>query len=379
MSSTLSPNMNLIVPGVGTEDGPQYAIDVNNSLAIIDQHTHAPGSGVAITPNALNINSALTFNSNFATGLAGLTLIAQSLTPAINTIYQSGTDLYFVDGAGNNVRLTQSGGVAGSPGSISNLTPPASASYIAGNSTFVWQSGASIAANMDAGALLMRNLTPNSTFALTLQPPAALSSNYSITLPVLPAAQSVMTMDTSGVISTQLQTSLVPPGVISAYGGAVAPAGYLICDGSSVSRTTYADLFAVIGTAYGTADAFSFNVPELRGQFIRGVSGTSGFDPDAASRTAVAIGGNTGNNVGSGQLSELGSHMHTYTDPGHFHTSNPPGPSTALLTPGASLINIINGTAPVSTDSKLTGITINNTGGAETRPTNVYANYIIKT
>jgi hypothetical protein len=132
--------MNLPVPVVGQEAGPQYAIDVNNSLNIIDQHNHSPGSGVQITPNGIDINTSLPFNSNFATQLAGLTLVAQSSTPANSTIYETGVDLYFVDGNGNNIRITQSGGIAGSPGSIGSLTPPASVTYNSAASTFIFQS-----------------------------------------------------------------------------------------------------------------------------------------------------------------------------------------------------------------------------------------------
>lgn len=201
MSTNLSPNMQLPVPAVGSESGPLYAQDVNNCFALVDAHTHLPGSGVPITPGAININTFLNFNNNLATALAGLTLTAQSVTPAVNTIYESGLDLYFVDGVGNNVRITQSGGVAGSPGSISNLTSPASAAYVAMSSTFVWQSNTSIAANMDFGSAIFRNLSPNSTFGLTLQAPAALASNYSITLPALPASQKIMTLDSSGILA----------------------------------------------------------------------------------------------------------------------------------------------------------------------------------
>lgn len=198
MSYINSPNMNLPVPVVGSEAGPQYATDVNNSLNIIDQHNHSPGSGVQITPNGLNINTALTFANNFATNLAGLTLTAQSVTPANSTIYQSGVDLYFTDGLGNNIRITQSGAVAGTPGSIANLTSPASASYVSASKTFVFESDTSIAANLDAASILLRNISPNSTNAVTLAPPAALGSNYTVTLPALPASQKIMTLDSSG-------------------------------------------------------------------------------------------------------------------------------------------------------------------------------------
>lgn len=202
-----SPNMNLPVPVVGNEAGPQYATDVNNSLNIIDGHTHTPGSGVPITPDAIDINTTLVFNNNLASTLAAANFSPQSVPPDLDTVYVSGVDLYFVDGVGNNIQITANGGIAGSPGSISNLTSPASAAYVAGTSTFVWQSNTSIAANMDFGAAVMRNLSPNSTFALTLQAPAALSSNFTITLPTVPVANSFMTLSPGGVMSGSISTA----------------------------------------------------------------------------------------------------------------------------------------------------------------------------
>ncbi len=207
MSTTNTPNMTLPVPGVGTEPGPQYAIDVNDSLNIIDRHDHTPGSGVAITPSAIDINSALTFAGNFATNVAGVTFTAQGSTPAPGTIYESDVDLFYVDGDGNVIQITTNGGVAGTPGSITNLTPPASATYVSVSSTFVWQSDTNIAANLDAGSLIMRNLTPNSTFSLTLQPPAAMGANYALTLPSLPLADAFLTIDTSGSIDGSIPTN----------------------------------------------------------------------------------------------------------------------------------------------------------------------------
>lgn len=207
MSVTNSPNMGLIIPTVGSEPGPDYADDINASLTLVDLHDHSPGKGVQITPAGLNINDDLDFNGNFAIDVAGVELEAQSSTPDIFTVYANGLDLYYVDGLGNNIRMTQSGGVAGTPGSIANLVPPATATYVSGSKTFVWQSGVSIAANMDAASLLMRNITPNSTFALTLQPPAALSQNYSITLPALPGVNSFMQISSLGVISNTIPIS----------------------------------------------------------------------------------------------------------------------------------------------------------------------------
>lgn len=199
MGYTLSPNMNLRIPGVGTEQGPDYAIDVNfDLLSILDIHDHSSGKGVQITPDGLNINSSLSLNNNFATEAAGITFQAQSVTPSVGTIYQVSDDLYFVDGLGNNIRITQSGGVAGTPGSITNLVAPASVNYVAGSQTYVFQSGTSIAANLDGASFIFRNLSPNSVFGITMSAPAALASNYTLTLPALPASQKFMTLDASG-------------------------------------------------------------------------------------------------------------------------------------------------------------------------------------
>ena len=99
--------------------------------------------------------------------------------------------------------------------------------------------------------------------------------------------------------------TLFPPGLIAPFAGSAdkVPAGWLLCDGSAVSRSNYANLYDAIGVNWGTGDgATTFNLPDLRGMFLRGVSGESGNDPDAGNRVVLADrGGNTGNNVGSYQ------------------------------------------------------------------------------
>jgi len=65
-------------------------------------------------------------------------------------------------------------------------------------------------------------------------------------------------------------------GAIKPWGKATAPDGYVLCDGASLARTgTYADLFAVIGTTYGSADGSSFNVPDLQGKMPQGYDGST--------------------------------------------------------------------------------------------------------
>ena len=70
-----------------------------------------------------------------------------------------------------------------------------------------------------------------------------------------------------------------PTGGIVSYGASTAPSGWLECDGAAVSRTTFADLFSVIGTTWGAGDGSStFNVPDFRGEFLRGWDDGKGTD-----------------------------------------------------------------------------------------------------
>lgn len=78
----------------------------------------------------------------------------------------------------------------------------------------------------------------------------------------------------------------IPPGITLPYGGTTAPNGYILCDGSAVSRTTYAALFAILSTTYGVGDgSTTFNVPDLRQRFPLG---------KATSGTGSTLGGTGG-------------------------------------------------------------------------------------
>lgn len=83
---------------------------------------------------------------------------------------------------------------------------------------------------------------------------------------------------TDGVPSNLIVNDSVPIGAIQAYGGATAPAGWLMCDGSAVSRSAYSELYVAIGTTFGEGDgSTTFNLPDLRGRTIQGV-GTLGTE-----------------------------------------------------------------------------------------------------
>lgn len=408
--------MNLPVPVPGEESGPQWSFDLNSCMTIIDGHNHSAGSGVQINPAGININSDLPFLNNNAVSLRSSRYQVQgsllNLATDIGCLYVSGLDLYYNDISGNQVRITQSGGVAGSPGSISNLTSPASAAYVAGNETFVWQSDANTAANMDAGSYIFRNITANSN-GITVSAPSSLASNYALTWPAaLPASQKFMTMDNSGniaapwttdnttiqIASNQLSvivSGVTPTASLRMSASSTVSAGWLLCDGTGVSRTTYSALYAEIGDSCGHGDgSTTFNLPDYRGQFLRMVSGASGRDPDASSRTAMNTGGNTGNNVGSVQAGQYASHTHTQNAHGHTNTVNDPthshttGGSTGQGSSSRGYVDTTGYTSHTAGDAAATGITVTidnttasnqNSGGNETRPTNAYVYVFIKT
>ena len=80
----------------------------------------------------------------------------------------------------------------------------------------------------------------------------------------------------------------VDTGTIAAFGVSTAPSGYLKCDGAAISRTTYADLYTAIGTTFGSGDgSTTFNVPDLRGVWVRGLDDGRGKDSSRALSNTV--------------------------------------------------------------------------------------------
>lgn len=205
MSSTMTPNMGLTVPATGTEQGPDYALEINADLSTLDQHNHTTGNGVPIPSSGLNINADLPMGSNNLTLARSIRFAPQGSPLALGTdlgcIYESGVDLYYNDGNGNQIRITAAGSVAGATGSITGLVSPASASYSPGSATFTWQSNSNVAANMDFRSAILRNSTVSSN-GITLSAPSSLPGNYTLTLPsTLPAGQRFATIDNSGNVA----------------------------------------------------------------------------------------------------------------------------------------------------------------------------------
>lgn len=123
-----------------------------------------------------------------------------------------------------------------------------------------------------------------------------------------------------------------PAGAIVAYGGSTAPDGWLLCDGSLVSRTTYADLFAVLGTAHGAGDgSTTFGLPDLRDRFVRGKGASSAIGNTGGAATHLhAVGlsiGTSGTNAREtgDTLTQDASPVSGHLTVDHYHSSSVSG------------------------------------------------------
>ena len=183
--------------------------------------------------------------------------------------------------------------------------------------------------------------------------------------------------------------AMMPAGMIVPFAGPKEniPDGWLLCDGATVSRTTFFALFRAIGTAWGQGDGTTtFNLPDLRGMFLRGVSGDSGNDVDAESRMMLKNenGGNTGNNVGSYQgdaIRNITGSINASSSADNcqaFGETYPEadGALKAILGWQRHLSDGSNG------NTMLRGVVFDASGsapvGSDNRPKNVYVNYMIK-
>lgn len=312
-NTIISPNMNLPVPVPTVDPGPDYANNEVQCFNTIDAHNHTPGNGVQITPAGLNINSTLDLQNQTLNNVGQINLTSQSVVSTISTIFEQGVDLYFNDGNGNSIRITQNGAVSGSTGTITGLpSGTASASYQSISGTFQFQSATNTPANI-TGATVSIAPQVASANSISLAAPNPLSSSYQFTFPNgTPTNSSFLKTDSSGTLSYTDVNFVLPPGMIMMFGGISIPTGWLLCDGSIVSQTTYANLYAVIGPAFnlGGEGVGNFRVPDFRRRVGAGSGGVS----------SIYLGNNIGDRGGfethTLAIAELPSHNH----PGNYPT-----------------------------------------------------------
>jgi microcystin-dependent protein len=151
-------------------------------------------------------------------------------------------------------------------------------------------------------------------------------------------------------------TVAVPTGAVIAFGGTAAPTGYQLCDGSAISRATFAALFAILGTAYGVGNgSTTFNVPDFRQRFLLG---------KAVAGTGATLGetGGTIDHVHTGP-------SHSHTSPAHSHsiahTHSVPFNAWTTNAGGAPVAGVLQaGGTGAGSEATVSQATANNTTGA---------------
>lgn len=182
------------------------------------------------------------------------------------------------------------------------------------------------------------------------------------------AADGVASLDSGGKLPAAQLPTVLPAGMLAPFAGAAAPSGWLLCDGSAVSRATFAALFAAVGTAFGAGDgSTTFNLPDARG---RALAGRDDMGGTAAGRLTSGGSGVAGATLGAAG----GAQTHTLSTaemPAHTHNTGATIGGRNTSTGGGETI-VYAGSTYTSTS----------TGGGSAhnnvQPTLV-VNYIIKT
>ena len=349
MASTYTSSLQIQQIGNGEQSGT-WGTTTNTNMALLDQ---AIAGSATITMS--NANHTLTQTNGVSDEARNMILevvgsnsgIYQIVVPygtggagtgsKMYTVYNNTTGGYAITigySGGSTVSIPN-GYIATVFGDGTNFfaanTTSAGAFYVSGTLT-----AAGVA---DVGAMSVGgNLSVTGTTAL---------GGTATATTVTPSTDSSTKIATTAFVASAI-TSAVITGTISMWPVSSAPTGYLVCNGSAVSRTTYSALFGVIGTTFGSGDgSTTFNLPNYADRMPIGVgtissgSGVTG----GSSTTTIA-------------LNNLPPHDHSITDPTHTHGIAVPqqvafGTGGIYYAPGA-------GTSAVSAAAS-TGVTVNNT------------------
>lgn len=213
MSDT--PYMKMKLPVPGTTPAGQWGGQLNEALRDhVDSHDHVPGRGKPVPSDGIKIDKDLQFRGNSATNAKSVGLVSQQTkigTPG--HVHVVDGDLYFTDGHGRHVRLTENGQVVpGLEGNIQGLVHPAEARYsgVEQKFTFTQNVNTGIRAMLDVGGLMIRAMAAGAKRILLKAP--EIVDEYDLTLPdALPESNLPVFLDEKGQLSTtgQLQTAQI--------------------------------------------------------------------------------------------------------------------------------------------------------------------------
>lgn len=319
-----------IIPGAEVQAGP-LNVEFNqlqSAFAGLTGHTHdgSVGNGPKIDL-VLSVSGTL----NIGNGGTGATTAEAARTSLFGVSTTVDNTLARYDGTAGALQtslitVSDTGVVSG----ITGLTATGG-----GSLTGTWTDlGAVTTVDINGGTLdnVPVGATTRSSGAFT-----TLTANgaFSLTGDLVQITEGGTGANTAAGARTALGVEPLPPGMIVAYAMISPPVNWLECNGQAVNRVTYANLYTAIGTTYGAGDgSTTFNVPDLRAEFIRGFDNGRGVD--------------SGRVFGSSQAGANHSHTHTgttATEGAHTHTY-----STTSATGGAHTHNVSGNTGYVSAD-----------------------------
>jgi microcystin-dependent protein len=332
--------------------------------------------------------SGSAFRSDLNNALAAIVSINSGLTePAVMYAYQlwadAGSNLVKQRNGGNSAWITigtlgaTNWGLAALASPTFTGTPSAPTAAAGTNTTqiattafvvssFLPLAGGTVTGNIKLNAQSdIRFADADSSNYVALQAPATVATDLTLTLPATDGSSGqALTTNGSGALAFATIGG-VPTGAVFYFAANTEPTGFLKCDGRPVSRTNYSALFAVTGTTYGVGDGdTTFNLPDLRGEFIRGWDDGRGVDASRAFGSAQGYATAKPQTTTATRL--LGDGTTTAID---ASTTNPSaiGFTRVSKTTEGVTAGTIDSTGSGQEIDVLQGVT----GDAETRPRNV--------
>jgi len=362
-----------LIPTLTSELASKYYVDtragnaqnvgptITTTWASVGQATVYAGSGLVNGINTLNFKTlsagrGVTIFDN-GTDTIALTAAAGGFIPKYNRLEGDGTTRQFLLNAGTSTNA------ASYRVDIDGVLQEPTVDYTIPSTPYILFT---VPPYAGAKIVVIAYITTDDNGVLVLPSTGNISVRDSSTINLsYDVATAVLSADFVG----SLQASSVPPGVITYYVGPnrgqansiSAPSGWLKANGAAVSRTTYSALFAIISTTYGAGDgSTTFNLPDLRGQFIR----------SWADDATAAITSDVGRLMGSTQADDNKSHTHTVVAGDDVQHPSSGGFAYSLVSSGSH--------AEYNIGIKLDTLTTSSAGGTETRPANTALLAIIK-
>jgi hypothetical protein len=263
-----TPNMALTLPVVSQTPGPTWASEINADLSLIDSHNHTSGNGALVPVAGLNINADLSLATNALTNVERVGLLDQASLASLNSVYANNGELWWNDGSGNNVKITNNGAVnVGPTGNIGGMIGSCAVTYLTGPLSYEFLDQNAVLATLDASAvnvssvhILNATITASGAGSYTLNLPSAMPANTSF-VTCTAAGQLAYTSQTAGITNTMLAGSIEPIKVLN-YSGTDN------FDGQTVTGTSWVGVASVVLTTKSNTNPIIYAIQGVNGSSL---------------------------------------------------------------------------------------------------------------